>query len=164
MFQIKHTITGTEPLLLADVKSFLKVEYTLDDAFITDLITAARRLAELYCNRSLIADTIEYYTTDSEDSYLLPYPEHDAIAEVKISDLVITDYTKTGLSQFTIIPNTNTTVTPFSLYVKYSTTGKLPEGIKSVLMKIVADMYENRNDQQLSKMAMALLLPYKVYQ
>ena len=163
MYQVKHTITGSEPLTLTEVKNFLKISYTLDDAFITELITSARALTEKLCGLSLVVDSIEYYTTDFEDSYLLPFPEHDAIVEVKIGGVVTTDYIKTGLVQFEIEPNITQTYDTFSFYAKYTTKGTLPQGLKDVLLKIVADMYENRNAQAISQMAMALLLPFKKY-
>ncbi len=55
--------TGTEPLALADVKNFLKVEATdtTDDTLITGLITAARERAETITGRSLITSNWTYW-------------------------------------------------------------------------------------------------------
>lgn len=55
--------TGTEPLALADVKTFLKVEATdtTDDTLITGLITAARERAETITGRSLITSNWTYW-------------------------------------------------------------------------------------------------------
>jgi len=58
----------TEPLTLAQVKTYLRVDDDLEDALITALITAAREYAERYENRLLVARTAtdvagtDYYT------------------------------------------------------------------------------------------------------
>ncbi len=53
---IQTTAPGTEPVTLAEAKLHLRVDadLTADDTLITMLIGAARRYAEMYCNRSLI--------------------------------------------------------------------------------------------------------------
>ena len=53
---IQTTAPGTEPVTLAEAKLHLRVDadLTADDTLITLLIGAARRYAEMYCNRSLI--------------------------------------------------------------------------------------------------------------
>jgi hypothetical protein len=55
--------TGSEPLALADVKNFLRVDSTntADDTLITGLITAARNRAETITGRSLITSTWTYW-------------------------------------------------------------------------------------------------------
>lgn len=55
--------TGSEPLVLADVKNFLRVDSanTADDTLITGLITAARNRAETITGRSLIRSNWIYY-------------------------------------------------------------------------------------------------------
>ena len=55
--------TGSEPLALADVKNFLKVDSTdtTDDTLITGLITAARERAEVITGRSLITSNWTYW-------------------------------------------------------------------------------------------------------
>jgi hypothetical protein len=55
--------TGSEPLALADVKNFLKIDTTdtTDDTLITGLITAARERAETITGRSLITSNWTYW-------------------------------------------------------------------------------------------------------
>lgn len=54
---------GAEPLLLADVKNYLKIEtaITEDDTFITELIKNARVFVERHLARALINQTITEY-------------------------------------------------------------------------------------------------------
>lgn len=57
---VNFTITGDEPLSLSYVKNYLKVDSddTTDDALISDLITAARQVAEQRTNLHLVARTV----------------------------------------------------------------------------------------------------------
>ncbi len=48
-----------EPILLQDMKSYLRVDFTDDDAMITGLITRARALAEEVTHRSMATQTIQ---------------------------------------------------------------------------------------------------------
>ena len=159
--QIKKTVTGTEPILLADMKVYLKVDYTTDDTLITAMITAAREQAELYCNRSFVVQTVEYSEVNWTNPIKLPYPNHNAITEVKLDGTLTTDYTKTGLTQFVVTMTANTSGDK-ELYIKYTTLGSPTESEKNALKKIVADMYESRNSV-LSENGMVWLLPFKNY-
>lgn len=50
-------MTITEPITLAEAKSFLRVSHNLDDSYITTLITTAREFVENYQGR-LIAERV----------------------------------------------------------------------------------------------------------
>ncbi|HEU0118811.1 MAG TPA: head-tail connector protein [Alphaproteobacteria bacterium] len=52
---------SVEPVLLADAKTQARIDTTADDAFITDLITAARQWAEQYTGRAFITQTWQYW-------------------------------------------------------------------------------------------------------
>jgi len=52
------TPPASEPVSLADMKEHLKVDVSDDDALITLQIVAARRWAELFCNRSIPSQTL----------------------------------------------------------------------------------------------------------
>jgi hypothetical protein len=47
-------VGGNEPVLLADAKLHLRVDSSDDDTLISSLITAARRYAEDYCDRTFV--------------------------------------------------------------------------------------------------------------
>lgn len=58
-----------EPVALADMKTFLRVNWTTDDAMITGLIQAAREVAEAFCRKSFVQkgyiqflDSFPYFT------------------------------------------------------------------------------------------------------
>lgn len=66
---IIETQPSAEPVALVDMKNFLRVEFTDDDALITGMIQAAREAVEAFCNRSLVQkgyrqslDSFPYFT------------------------------------------------------------------------------------------------------
>ncbi len=55
------TPPSVEPVTLAEVKLFARVDITDDDALLTSLITAARRRVEVELRQSLITQTFDFY-------------------------------------------------------------------------------------------------------
>jgi len=159
--QTKRTVTGVEPILLADAKLFLRTDYTTDDTLITRLILSARERAEKFCNCSFVAQSIElsHDLEDDETKITLPYPNHLSIEEVKV-DGVVSGYTKTGLNRFTIQLAEQGTG---ELTVKYKASGECPEGVKSAIYDIIKESYDNRSEMPMNENAMVKLTPYKIY-
>jgi len=58
---IVSTAPSVEPITAADMKTFLRVDHTDEDALITGLIKAARQEAEVYMGRTLITTTWKLY-------------------------------------------------------------------------------------------------------
>lgn len=146
--QIKKTITGNEPITSAEVKTYCKIDYNDEDSLITALITGVREQVELFTGLCLIATTFEYFDEEIAEEITLPFPEHASIEEVKIDGIVSTAYTKTGLSQYIITPNTTVSsgVTDKGIYIKYKSTGTCPSGIKLEMLKIIDEKYRNRGN------------------
>ena len=80
-FQI-YTQPAVEPILLAQAKNFLKIDYTDDDVLIAGLITAAREHVEAFTARSLVNKTYVQtldsfpYFTDSVMSQMAYPPSY----------------------------------------------------------------------------------------
>lgn len=55
------TAPASEPVLLADVKTFLRIDTNADDTMLTDFIKAATRIIEKWINRRLITQTWDFY-------------------------------------------------------------------------------------------------------
>ena len=53
------TAPADEPVTLAEAKAHLRIEHSLDDAFINTAITAARQYAEQFCWRGFVTQTWE---------------------------------------------------------------------------------------------------------
>ena len=55
---LQRTVDPTsEPVTLAECKTWLRVDIADDDALLSALVTAARDAHELYCNRAYITQT-----------------------------------------------------------------------------------------------------------
>lgn len=146
--QIKETVTGTEPVTATEVKNYLKVDFSNDDTLIADLITGIREQIELFTGLSLVVKTIEYFDEVIDDEIKLPYPEHDAITEVKINDVVTDAYIKTGLTQFIIKPTVISVndANDYGIKITYTTKGTCPKGIKIEILKAIDEKYRNRGN------------------
>ena len=150
--QIKYSNIGsTEPITSTEVKSWLKVDFTTEDTLITSLITQVREIAEEASGLALIDKTIEYFEEDIDiirDWVKLPYPNHNAITEVKVNGTATTDFVKTGLTQF-LIKVTGVVAADIDdegLYVKYTTLANCPNGVKLAMLKSIAETYEKRGN------------------
>lgn len=168
MIQIKHGTVSVEPILLADAKTYLKVDYSDEDALITSLIKSVREDIEKFTGLSITAKTIEYFNDEIPEVVYLPYPSHTSITEVKINDVVTTSYKKTGITQF-ILYFENTSLSNDNgqgLYVKFVTDGYCPEGIKSAMYRELDERYRNRGNtfegsiSQLSSNTYSMLYKY----
>lgn len=146
--QIKETVTGTEPVTATDVKNYLKVDFSNDDNLISDLITGIREQIELFTGISLVKKSIEYFDEVIDDEIKLPYPEHDAITEVRINNEVSTAYIKTGLTQFIIKPTVISVndANDYGINITYTTKGTCPKGIKVEILKAIDEKYRNRGN------------------
>ena len=175
MYDVSRTVIGAEPVTVAELQAYIMNRYDSTDqdvsSLLQDMITSARELAEQYCNRSFVQQEIEYTenvkTSWSDDipEFVLPFPNHLSIVEVKVNDVVPTHYQQGGINQYTIQFNgrwytTSSTGTKF--YFKY-TAGACPGLAKQAIMQIAKDMYENRGVNPLSSNGFNLLNSLKVY-
>lgn len=140
----------TEPIALADVKNYLKIEesFTYDDTLLNDLITAAREVIELYLNRSLIPRTVTAVIVNEEGGTILPYGVPSG--EITTTDSegnAVTNPVVTASGNFRYLDG------PLSdeLVVSYNTAGfttsTLPKDIKTGLMQLIAFWYDHRGDE-----------------
>jgi len=147
--QIKFSGIIVEPISLSEAKTWLKMDgIDADDALIAGLITQIRELTEEVSGRALVAKTVEYFEDDYDEikyGVRLPYPNHNEIIEVKINDIGV-NYTKTGLTQFTMYLDYLVTsdLPGINLYIKYTTLGECPAVLKLAMLKEIAQAYEKR--------------------
>lgn len=154
--QIRYSNVGsTEPITLAQVKAWLKVDFSDEDTTIlTPMLTQIRELAEEATGLALIDKTIEYFEDDRDliNGWIkLPYPVHSDISSVVLDSNTLTDndYRVTGLTQKLIkisSAGSNTDDDDMGLTVTYTTLGTCPNGIKLAMIKEVAEAYEKRGD------------------
>lgn len=146
--QLKLGTVATEPITLAEARTYLKVDYSDEDSLITMIISGVREQVEAFTGLGIVARTIEYFDDEIADEITLPYPEHLAITEVKINDVISTSYKKTGLSQFIVYPESTylSGENQQGIYIKYVTSGTCPVGLKLELLKIIDEKYRNRGN------------------
>jgi uncharacterized phiE125 gp8 family phage protein len=153
--QIRYSaITGSEPVTTAEVKSWLKVDFSDEDTLIGSLITQVRELAEEAAGLALIAKTVEYFEDDIQiisEWVKLPYPVHNEITEVVLNgdELSTSDYKTTGLTQKLIklaSAGTATDDDDQGLKVTYTTLDTTVAGIKLAMLKEIAETYEKRGN------------------
>jgi hypothetical protein len=65
---------GTALITLSDMKTYLKISTTADDALITAMIEAATIHAEAFCGRDLRDNVYEFLTTDFGEISVIDFP------------------------------------------------------------------------------------------
>lgn len=80
------TAPTTEPVSLAEAKAHLRVDTNDEDAYISNLIVAARQWAENYTRRRFITQTWDYYLDEFPACIEVPYPPVQSVTSVKYND------------------------------------------------------------------------------
>ncbi len=66
--------SGSEPVSLADLKAWLRVDQIYEDGLITQLGISARRQIEKYCNRSLVKQTFDLWFDNIPPTNYFDFP------------------------------------------------------------------------------------------
>lgn len=161
-----ETAATNEPLLVDDVKIYLKVE-TLDDSGLVDaLISTATIQGEKFTNRVFVNRTITGKFSQLEESKFERYPfitirraPVSAINSVKVmlndvlTDVPATDYQfkeSGGFPRILFTETINCDDVPYPLEVEfvagYGDPEVVPDDILIALKQHIAHMYENRGD------------------
>jgi uncharacterized phiE125 gp8 family phage protein len=182
------TPPASEPLTLAEVKEFLRVDHSDDDATLAIFITAARQLCESYTRMALLPTTFEeffddfpQYSGDYKDEIRLSRSPVSAVTYVKYIDgneTTITanaaDYKIDTISRPARISPDNgwfgTYETINAVFVRYvagfANAAAVPAPLKHGMMLVIGDMYENRTDsvKRLPTASEYLWNPYRVFE
>ena len=182
------TPPASEPLTLAEVKEFLRVDHSDDDATLAIFITAARQLCESYTRMALLPTTFEEYFDDFpqytgtfKDEIRLSRSPVSAVTYVKYIDgneTTITadaaEYKVDTISRPARISPDNgwfgTYETINVVFVRYvagfANAGAVPAPLKHGMMLVIGDMYENRTDsvKRLPTASEYLWNPYRVFE
>lgn len=157
---VSRTITGTEPVTITEAKLWLKVDFTTDDALITELISHCRELIEQYTGRSLVASTVivEVESPNVNEVLTLPLPVHVSVDAVTLDAVASTEYEERGTSVKKL------ELTGTGIYrITYKTGALIDPTLKTMVKKLVAHHYENRNaDLELPRDLYKHLLSYTI--
>ena len=135
--QIIRTVSGSEPVTLAEAKEYNRVLFSVDDSTIEMLITQARETLEQATNLSLVEQTIELTLNAYKDKFRLPYGPIVSVTTVTVNtDNVTADYiSDNGLIKF----NGKGT-----LKAEYEAGGVEFQGLKISMLEMIAFLYTNR--------------------
>jgi hypothetical protein len=143
---------GSEPVTLADMLNWGKIDQNTDNALISALITTARIMCEQYTNTSIITRTIVADINNANGGFILPYgPVTGTPAAV--------DWEGTAL---TLVYNFSQIQTPYGRMAVTYTAGVTNTSLyKTAIMQQVLFLYENRGDEKtgMALMACTLLNP-----
>lgn len=154
------TSAGVNPVLLAEMKAYLKDPPAVDDTFITELITAATQWGEDYTGHEFRANTWKLFIDEFTTRIIIRRSPVDSITSINhlVSDVLTlvpgTNYYLKKLldcAEILLIDGmewpTNTDVREHAIEIIFVTSvfPKL-ETIKTAIMQHVAYMYNNRGD------------------
>lgn len=177
------TAPASEPLSLTEVKSYLKVDNTVDDTLITLLIQSAREEAESYTNQRLMPQTVtEIFNSFPVERYLcLSLSPIVAVSSINYTDeddsnqlLASSNYVVHTQSMPPLVTLAYNEVWPITLNegqtvtvvytVGYADADSVPGSIRNAMLKMIAQNYERREEsiKQLPTDAQQLLMYNRV--
>lgn len=151
-----------EPVSLADVKAYLRVDLLDEDQLIQSLITAAREYVELYTGRVLVTQTLRLTLNSfpvGESPIVLPRPRLQRVESVTYTDVDGLTQTMTGYIVDTTAepgrlshppgsswPDTNGQLNAVTIdYVAgYGFADDVPKAIKQAMMLLISHWYDQR--------------------
>jgi len=136
----------TEPVALADVKSYAKIDTgTVDDAILTYLITTARQQCEDFTGISIIPRTITAVLNNSCGGIFLPYCPFKTLTSITDMDgnaITSDNYKISG----TIFPQLICPSWDRLTLVYTAGYTNLPQEIKTAILQQTFYLYENRGE------------------
>lgn len=170
-----------EPVSLADVKTYLRIDGTDFDALLTNLIKAAREYCEAFQNRAYITQTLELVLDEFPDMPLhLPRPPLQSVVSVKYTDVngvetvwdpsnyLVDPVSEPGRIAFAYGKSwPNVTLQPVNgvkiqFTAGYGAASSIPENVKQAIMIFVAHRFENPDREDVPDAVHALLWPDRV--
>ena len=97
MRQIRvNSLIGTELITIDDVKLYAKIDTSVDDSLITNMISQARIWCENYISRDIISKNRTYYMDETNGMFDLPFAPVASVSSVTSED-VAAPYSIIGL-------------------------------------------------------------------
>lgn len=160
--KIITTIGTTEPVTLEEVKNYLRITNSRDDAFIESIIPNARIRAERYLNSDIVSKQRREYFDCITEPINLRYSPISTVDTVLIEGetmTVDTDYTVEGLDNplFKLEQASADKVT-----ITYTTAGIDAQLVKPGILALVAELYHSRTEK-VSTNWRSFLSPFKVF-
>ena len=144
------------------MKKHLNIDHTEDDFYITSLIESSLASVENITNRKFLTQTWKAYADEWPDYFTLPFGKLQSVTSVKYTDVDGTESTKTASEYIVdivsdpgrIILDDGESWPTDSLYPSnpikiefvcgYGGASNVPEPIKTAVMLMTADVYQNK--------------------
>ena len=160
-----NSTTGLELLTTQEVKDYVRIDTSSDDAIISAMITQARIWCENYISKDIVAKNRTYYLSHTNGVYDLPFGPVASISEIIIDGTATTDYEILGLDNETIELDSSSAENVKSTYI---TTGINDALIKQAMLQLISTYYDNRSDfktgtivQEIPTSTTSILTSYK---
>ncbi|MFC3326212.1 head-tail connector protein [Mesorhizobium cantuariense] len=146
----------SEPVTLAEARRQVKVDFTDDDTYLTDLIAVARNHVEKYCGQVLAGQTVEVETDSWCDMRHLSVGLVQSITSIAYTDttgapqtLPDTVYELRGDAIVLKYRQSWPSVQPRSLITVSAVVGpsSIEPSVKHAMLVRIADLYESRENQ-----------------
>lgn len=143
MHDIKiNSTTGSELVTTQEVKDFVRIDTSSDDAIISRMIVTARIWCENYIGKDIVAKNRTFYLQEVDDRFTLPFSPIASISSVTSKNTAIA-FESYGLDD-TIIEIGS--LPADEVKVTYITTGISDDLIKEAILNLVSTYYDNRAD------------------
>ena len=141
MHDIKiNSTTGSELVTTQEVKDFVRIDTSSDDAIISRMIVTARIWCENYIGKDIVAKNRTFYLQEVDDRFTLPFSPIASISSVTSKNTAIA-FESYGLDD-TIIEIGS--LPADEVKVTYITTGISDDLIKEAILHLVSTYYDNR--------------------
>lgn len=161
----------TSPIIaLEEVKNYLKVEHDLENDLILALIDAAEDAANKYMLRYIRRTTFEYFEESSSSIVELRrarFASVDSVSVLSGNEWIKTDdFQITSDSDIYAVVKIGTFHSALKIIFSVGDSGEVPPALKTAILIIIANMYENRGDDinysVIPQMAKQILNGYRV--
>jgi len=163
--RIVETITGDEPITVADAKLFGRITTSADDTMIEEVfIPAARSNCEKYISQAIVEKTIEVTWDDPAVWYfqlpIAPVTEVTKVEVIKDGEAEEVEFEQTGEGVVEIDQIWSTST--LSVRITYTTgLDPIPADVKLAVLRQFSVNYEHREEGELLNSIKTLLAPYR---
>ena len=158
VIDVQRAAVVNEPVTLADLKEWSKVDASVEDGILTALISAAREMCEKYTNINFVQRQVTAYVHNGNGGIYLPYGPIGTITACENEDGGSVDYEVSGIEFKSVLsPKQRLRFTYLGGYVN------LPEALKTALKAQALFLFENRGESEfkLSPVAKGILSLYR---
>lgn len=143
MRQIKINSTlGNEILSVQEVKDYVRIDTSADDALLLGMISQARIWCENYISRDIVSKNRTYYIDiTSSGLFDLPFGPVSSISEITIDSTATTAYEVLGLDNETIELDQGSAE---RVKITYITAGLNDSLLKQAMLQLISTYYDNR--------------------